>query len=426
MQNTGNGSGLRTTGGGLVWIVLYFFICAPITYGEYNGSAVDAYTAKGEIELYTGIVFPDSACNYYCHVQDSNPLTVIARFDIPREDMMSFSKHNPKIPILDNSSIRSDLMVSSTIEPYRDRAWFANMIESDFLLFGKCAAKDQMQRWTSKVFASFVNNQILRLYLLYQDPQTIPHSTVMFYYTGLGIPSSAAHYQLIRKHVGLYENTLNTSVRFDLPLQEGYEFIDAVKSQLHFTKENPRRIMENTAVQRLVKKLTREPPVLGPSNETFVGKPASSLRFDAIIAAAFVKNATMTFYLDYYERIGLQNKTEELGEFLGLPLSSNVTNIQYHLMWYGAGKMIRFDLPKTELNNILDQLATDTTLSTLEKGDTLKDRILENHGVAWWTPNQMQDTKWCIKNNGTLFVAAGIFEEQECATVFAKYIDAGF
>jgi len=134
----------------------------------------------------------------------------------------------------------------------------------------------------------------------------------------------------------------------------------------------------------------------------------------------------MSFYFDFYETIGLRNEIEELGEFLGIYLSRDVKNIQTHLMWYGAGKMVRFDVPQTELKDILIQLEKNATVSALKKGDKLKDRIVENHGITWWTPGQIQDMKWCLKNNGLLFVAAGTIKGQDCATVFAKYNDVGF
>jgi len=429
MQKTLNDMGPRAIGAKLVLTVLFYFSFVPVACSElYENEhfALDhAYTARGEIELYTGVVFPDSASNYYCHVRGLNQFTVIARFDIPCQDMITFSKHNPKIPVLNDSSMKSDIMLSSLIEPYRDQTWFVDMEEADYLLFGKGAAKDK-QAWKSNVFASFINDQMLRVYLLYHDPNNISRSSEMYFYTGIRMPVTANNCQFIKKKVGIYEKTLNTSVRFDLPLQEGYEFIKTMNSYLHFENENNGRTRQNSAMQKLLDKFNQDAALVDSSKEILIGKPGSSLRFDVIIAAAFVKEKTMSFYFDFYETIGLRNEIEELGEFLGIYLNRDVKNIQTHLMWYGAGKMVRFDVPQTELKDILIQLEKNATVSALKKGDKLKDRIVENHGITWWTPGQIQDMKWCLKNNGLLFVAAGTIKGQDCATVFAKYNDVGF
>lgn len=421
--------GLRTIGAKLVLTVLFYFSFVPVAcselYENEHFAPDHAYTARGEIELYTGVVFPDSASNYYCHVRGLNQLTVIARFDIPSQDMITFAKRNPKIPVLNDSSMKSDIKLSSLIEPYRDQTWFADMEEADFLLFGKGAAKDK-QAWKSNVFASFINDQMLRVYLLYHGPNNISRSSEMYFYTGIRMPVTANNCQFIKKKVGIYEKTLNTSVRFDLPLQEGYEFIKTMNSHLHFENENDGRTRQNSAMQKLLDKFNQDAALVDSSKEILIGKPGSSLRFDVIIAAAFVKEKTMSFYFDFYETIGLRNEIEELGEFLGIYLNPDVKNIQTHLMWYGAGKMVRFDVPQTELKDILIQLEKNATVSALKKGDKLKDGIVENHGITWWIPGQIRDMKWCIQNNGLLFVAAGTIEGQDCATVFAKYSDVGF
>ncbi len=388
-------------------------------------SNMGVYTAKGELELYTGIEFPISASNYYCHLTPSSEMTIIARFDVPSEALLILAKRSPKIPMPYNNSLNSDLRLSSVIEPYQDQAWFASLIDSDYLLSDRCHGREGDQAWSTRLFASFIDDQTLRIYLIHSTSRRIFSSTEMVFYTGIKMPALATNYHLKLKRVGLYKKTLNTSVRFDLPQREGCEFIQIMKNYFHFEEDHNAK-WEYLYVQDLFE-ISGDTASVKESSKTIfrVGHNHAS-RFGASIAGVVFKDETVSFYFDFYEVVGFRNKIEALGRFLDIHLSRHVTNVQTHLVWHGDGKLIRFDVPKAELKDILVQLEKDVALSVLEKDDRLKDRIAGNHGLVWWHPEQLHDMTWCIKNNGRLFIAGGTIEGRDCATVFVKYYDVGF
>ena len=414
-------------------LICFYFVLTPAVQGELDArkhvaGIDDIYTAKGELELYTGIDFPVSASNFYCYSAPSSKLTIIARFDIPSEDMVALTKHSPKIPMPSDTSINSDFKLYSVIEPYQDQAWFADVVELDYLLSGRCYGGKGKETWESEIFASFVDDQTLRVYLIYCTSNKVPPSKEMYFYTGIDIQALVQNYQLLKEKVGLYKKTLNTSIRFDLPKRDGLEFIETIKSRFHF-EESHNLKRGHQYLQKLSENLeifSDDTNIIKLSKKVLIGRPSSSLRFDVSMAAVVFKDETLCFYFDFYEKIGFRNKIEDLGSFLGIHLSSNVRNVQYHLIWRGDGRMFRFDVPKMELRGILSQLRGDSSLSVLKKGEKLKDRITENHGVEWWSPEQMHDMKWCIKNNGTLFISAGTIKSKDYATIFAKYYDVGF